>query len=149
MPATVTYLNSREGAIPYERTNDSGDLQTARKYDAQLQIFIEGTVQECINYIQQQITYPVGEPFSFAGTQPLGQVPITESVVFDPDIHLKYPPALKSQILVTFSEVVWNYDKVASYGKMSGTITFEFNAPVEIYNVDTGNWDVTSPAEYS
>ena len=147
MATIISFLNSRESSMPYQTQNEAGEPTFARKYQATLQYMVEGPTRDCLNFnsaIPSTALTAVG-----AGSLPpeFANIPIDPENSFSPlaDFHAG---SVSDRLLYSYSEITWNYDKVSQYGKMVGTFTLDINGPVEVYNRDTGNWDITDPVEY-
>ena len=151
MAVVITLLNSRESSMPYTRSNSEGDLILSRQYSATIQVLVEGTVRDCLNW---NASIPGGSVGAVSSITSLGSIPniqIDDENDFSPSVDLHPNPLVAANLIITMTEVVWNYDKVSQNGKMVGTYQYDINGPIEVFEQDesgVGEFVLSNPLEF-
>ena len=147
MALVITFLNSRESSMPYQSTDADGNATFERKYQATIQILVEGDTRDVLNFnasLPENVIAGAG-----GGSIPndFNNITIDDQNSFAPSADLHPGSTVKNSLLYSWSEIAWNYDKVSAYGKITGTLTLDVIGPIERLN-QAGDWEIADPIQY-
>lgn len=150
MAVTITLLNFRESSMPYVRTLDiegqEGRRTFARQYQATVEVLVEGPTADFMTW--KRSLSPVGSASGGSLPPDFFNIQIDDQTNFIPSTDLNPNPLIEDKLVYVGSGVTGNYDKVSSYGKMSGTLQLDITGPVEYIDPETSNWEILDPPEY-